>query len=57
MAKCVLCGETAEEPDQPEGAELCNACAVHLDGKFAPLANVLCDPALEAALNAEERKK
>lgn len=43
--KCALCGEPAEEPDQPEGAELCNSCAAYLDAKFGALSDVLCDPA------------
>ena len=55
MAKCQLCGETAEEPDQPEGAELCNACAVYLDGRFGPIGNALCDPELEKLIDADEK--
>lgn len=41
---CTLCGEPVEEPDQPEGVELCNSCVAYLDAKFAPLSEVLCDP-------------
>ena len=48
--KCVFCREPVEESDQPEGVELCNACAADLDAKFAPLAEVLCDPQFGKAI-------
>lgn len=43
MPRCQLCGEPAEEPDQPEGAELCDDCAAYLDAKFGPIGDVLAD--------------
>lgn len=52
--KCTLCGEPAEEPDQPAGAELCNSCAAYLDAKFAPVGDLLADPALQAAIEADD---
>jgi hypothetical protein len=55
-AKCQLCSEPVEEPDQPEGAELCNSCAVYLNAKFGWLDDVLCDPALQEVIDADERK-
>ena len=44
--KCELCGEPVEVEDQPEGAALCNSCAAYLNAKFAPLVELLTDPAL-----------
>lgn len=49
MATCQLCNEPAEEPDQPQGAELCSACAAYLDAKFGEVGNALSDLALVAA--------
>lgn len=56
MPRCALCNEPVEEPDQPDGAELCNSCAAYLDAKFAPLADVLCDPAMQDVVDADELK-
>jgi hypothetical protein len=55
QAHCQLCGEACEEPEQVEGAELCNSCARYLDARFAPLDDVLCDPAVQAAIEAEDK--
>ena len=55
---CQLCNEPVEEPDQPEGAELCNSCAAYLDAKFGGVGNALCDLALaepEAVTTDDDR--
>ena len=52
--KCVLCSEPVEEADQPEGAEICNSCAAYLDLKFAPVADLLANPDVQAAIEADE---
>lgn len=50
--RCQLCNEPVEEPDQPEGAELCNSCAAYLDAKFGPVVDDLTDAALDDAFYA-----
>lgn len=46
---CQLCNEPCEYQDQPEGAELCNACATYLDARFGPVVDDLTDTALDSA--------
>ena len=54
---CQLCNEQVEIDDQPLGAELCNECARYLDMKFAPLDDILCDPAMQTVIDADETSK
>lgn len=35
MASCALCNEPVERADQPEGAEICNACSWYLNARFS----------------------
>ena len=48
-ALCQLCNAPVEEPDQPEGAELCNACAKYLSERFGEFTDDLTDAALDTA--------
>lgn len=54
VLNCALCNELVEEPDQPEDAALCNSCAAYLDMRFAPVAEILADPGVQAAMEADE---
>ena len=52
--QCALCGEPVEEPEQPDGAELCNQCARYLDARFSPVGDLLCDPNVQSAIDDAE---